>query len=273
MESLKDLYIEAPFIKDKSIAIHFEEEGYAKFYLEDTSLISELNKLVEKFPIQENEFYYSLLNLNAQQGETLQKSLHDALSPLYNQFFSDFISRNESFLVKPAFFKNEMFLHQDWTFTDIKKHCTATLWVPLQDVDRANGCMTIVPKSHRFFNQFISSSLETARIPQEKINKVLEVPMKVGEALIFNPLVFHGSYPNNTNAHRKIITAQIFPASAPYNYYAKLSNNQTKVYKLEETEVVKNLMGLVKENLQHLSLKSTIENEFYKADADWLNKI
>lgn len=267
------LIIENNFFKNVELGKQFDTLGYVVLQWEDLNLINDLEKTIESYAykLKEEEFFYSLLNLNPNEGQKLQSELKKLLKPVYESYFKHFTGRNESFLSKPGGHKHELFLHQDWTFTDITRYASGTLWIPLQDVTKENGCMTILPKSHRAFNQYISASFETARIRMDEVKNVLAIELKKGEMLLFNPLVFHGSFPNDTQNARNIVTTQIFHKDAPYHYYQKNADNKTKIFNLEEKEVVRNLMGLVKEDLAHLEIVGKKKVTFQSPNSAMLN--
>jgi len=75
------------------------------------------------------------------------------------------------------------------------------IWVPLRDTNKKNGTMKIYPKSHKlgFVEPEFTKSPHYPLINEEKYKefdeKILEV--KAGNAIIFNPLLLHGSVPGS----------------------------------------------------------------------------
>ena len=69
---------------------------------------------------------------------------------------------------------------------------SVTIWIPLQDVDQNNGCLRIVPKSHKF-GLFPNRGGVITDFPDEDF---VHVPMKAGEVLVFSHFTVHRSGEN-----------------------------------------------------------------------------
>jgi hypothetical protein len=80
-----------------------------------------------------------------------------------------------------------------------------TAWIPLVDVDEANGCLWVIPGSHRWgllagergddYNIRTLEDVERRGHPQP-------VPMRRGDVLFFSNLIFHASKVNATRGVR-----------------------------------------------------------------------
>ncbi len=86
-----------------------------------------------------------------------------------------------------------------------------TVVIFLQDADVANGCTRVIPGSHL---------LQSVGVPQaagggtwmdeheefrELAGQDVPVPMKAGEVLVFDSLLFHGSFPHASNQERPAV--------------------------------------------------------------------
>jgi len=109
--------------------------------------------------------------------------------------------------------------HQDAPYWPVLKTTSpVTAWIPLDDVDESNGCMWMVPGSHRWGNHI--KMLETN--PQEKffeigegfappadaeVREVRHVPwpVKKGQVSFHHSMVWHGSHKNNSDRPRRAI--------------------------------------------------------------------
>jgi ectoine hydroxylase-related dioxygenase (phytanoyl-CoA dioxygenase family) len=96
--------------------------------------------------------------------------------------------------------------HQDWRSGQGSLN-SATIWVPLHDVDAANGAIEIVPGSH-LLGYLDSEEIPNPRrfsIPEESFDasgtRVAEV--RLGEAVIFSQMLVHRSG-HNTSAQPRI---------------------------------------------------------------------
>lgn len=104
--------------------------------------------------------------------------------------------------------------HQDCGYVDVAP-LPLTVWVALDDVDEANGCVWIQPGSHR-------DGLLTHVRPSAD-NWHLQVPvegdgvparLKAGEAVAFTGYTLHRSLPNRTDRDRRAFFMEYAPATA-----------------------------------------------------------
>ena len=97
-------------------------------------------------------------------------------------------------------------MHQDNLYLLVDPGTCLAAWTAIDRVDRENGCMMVVPGSHRGNILCQEKGDETVRresfsgavtrIP--KGLKAVEVPMEPGDTLFFGGGVIHGSGPNRT---------------------------------------------------------------------------
>lgn len=83
-----------------------------------------------------------------------------------------------------------------------------SIWVPLQDANEANGCMWIVPGSHRWGLQDYEIMDHGACVrrltPEEYANEhAIPVPLPAGSMLLFHGLLWHTSKGNSTDHVRR----------------------------------------------------------------------
>src|SRR5579875_1135078 len=121
-----------------------------------------------------------------------------------------------SFLLKPAG-AGPLAVHRDWTMTADPRQTSLNCWCPLVDVDGANGALVLLPGSHKFlpdnahgpgmraYLQFNSPRL----MPLSRI-----VPLKAGEAALFDYRMLHGSTANPTLEPRPAIAGGFVPETA-----------------------------------------------------------
>ena len=97
--------------------------------------------------------------------------------------------------------------HQDETFIPTRDHSLTTVWIAIDDVEIANGCLRLLPGSHaagilwpmRPHNDPNLDRLEIAfGFPQaETTANVVEIP--AGSAVVFDGYTLHSSFPNRTS--------------------------------------------------------------------------
>ncbi len=90
--------------------------------------------------------------------------------------------------------------HQDNGYGRLEPPLDLTVWIALDDCTLDNGCLWVLPGSHRLglqpHNQ--RGALRAAMVDEPG----LSVPMMAGDALLFGSLLLHRSLPNTTTASR-----------------------------------------------------------------------
>ncbi len=235
-------------LKNELASLQLAKDG---FVLLDANLETETEQLesfVSKhFSPDISDFYYSLMANTFEQNFVIRDTIREILTPFYEAHFKDYRTITESFLAKPAHTANELLLHQDWCYTDEKKFSAYNVWIPLCDVSPENGTMIFLPGSHLWFNNLRSATLPTARIATKDFpsNAVKTVELKKGQALIFHPAAFHGSYPNHTGQNRTVVTSTVLNNDAPFLFYRKAEMaDEVNIFELPDDAFLANLEKL-----------------------------
>ena len=100
--------------------------------------------------------------------------------------------------------------HQDSAYFSIEPMALVTCWLALDDVTRENGCMWVIPGSHRrgvldHSQKWSVSGRQDMQIPDEEIDLLRETPlvMSAGSCSFHHSLLLHRSGPNQTNTPRR----------------------------------------------------------------------
>jgi phytanoyl-CoA hydroxylase len=125
----------------------------------------------------------------------------------WNQFVTKLPDRDE---VRGAFT-----WHQDNGYVDVAPGTNVTVWVALDDVDTANGCVWVMPGSHA------GGLLPHAKPREDSWHLEVPVPgdgipavLRAGEAVLFSGYTLHRSKANRTAAPRRAFFMQYAHADA-----------------------------------------------------------
>jgi ectoine hydroxylase-related dioxygenase (phytanoyl-CoA dioxygenase family) len=93
--------------------------------------------------------------------------------------------------------------HQDNGYGTLEPMTDVTVWLALHDTDESNGCVWVLPGSHRLGllphdQASINPFLREAKVEGEPI----PARLRAGEAIAFSGLLLHGSGPNRTDRER-----------------------------------------------------------------------
>jgi len=102
-------------------------------------------------------------------------------------------------------------LHQDQRYLCVHPGTCVAAWMALDRCDAENGCLDVVPGSHRFpvlcptkADTSVSFTSETVPVPDGMA--VVQVEMEPGDVLFFHGNLIHGSGPNaSSERFRRII--------------------------------------------------------------------
>ena len=96
-----------------------------------------------------------------------------------------------------------------------------TVWIPMVDVDERNGCLQIIPGSHKQGLRPPRRDENGRLVPIEDVEswgEVQNVHMKVGDVLVFGNLTFHRSLENTSDDIRWSIDLRYSPTGSPLEW-------------------------------------------------------
>ncbi|HXH19831.1 MAG TPA: phytanoyl-CoA dioxygenase family protein, partial [Chitinophagales bacterium] len=169
-----------------------------------------------------------------------KKSITDFAERIYaskvESLFQDFKKLGSSFLCKSPGAESKMPVHQDWTVVDESKYYSVTIWVPLVDTDESNGAIRVLRGSHKFTSTLRSPNMpgEYENVRDEIWNAMETLPLRAGEAFIFNHALIHASSPNTTSRERLAITYGLVPKEAQLFLYLKNESGRVEKYKMPD---------------------------------------
>jgi hypothetical protein len=112
--------------------------------------------------------------------------------------------------------------HQEYPY-NLTSDNAVTLWLPLVDVDLANGCLLLAPGSHGLgaLPVRVRDAMNDRRNANEALeidhlnrflarHPALPVPAAAGDALVFHTFLLHRSQPNRSAATRWTLQARYF---------------------------------------------------------------
>lgn len=123
---------------------------------------------------------------------------------------------------KPAATGGANMWHQDAPLWPILAPMTeVSAWVALDDVDEHNGCMSMVPGSHRWGDNidFLNTMRKFDGLPGEFGGHQIEVrpcPVRKGEVHYHHALTWHGSPPNTSPRPRRAIALHYMTEETRY---------------------------------------------------------
>lgn len=237
------------FFKDVELQKDFCKDGYVILRQKANEITHFLENEIHDLSFSNAPFHYSTMIKSPEENVLIHQRIAPIIKKnLANDLFKNYKLYSSTFLIKPALNQSEMDLHQDWSFTDERIFSAATIWIPLQDVDIKNGCVFLLPGTHRIRTNFRSHSLPTSRIKRDAhLDKYIKsATLKKGDVLIFNPTTFHGSYSNKTEEDRLAFAITIMPELAPLIYADNINNQKIRLHYLKDSDIILQINNIVK---------------------------
>ncbi len=156
-----------------------------------------------------------------------RRAVHEALAvemdPLVDAALHGYRSVFWGFVVKRPSEDGELGLHQDITLlAEGDTRPGLTVWTPLVDVEPANGCLSMVPGSHRT-NSMPRGPGTPFPYPEAEAaireRCLVELPAPAGTGVAMDHRTFHCSPPNTGTATRPAVAGILLPREADLRYY------------------------------------------------------
>jgi len=130
--------------------------------------------------------------------------------------------------------------HQDFSYWPLDSARGLVLWIALDDADTQNGCLRYIPGSHHLGERrpadFVVGASQVVRedLPplnaEEREADAVDMPVRAGDALAHDPLVWHMSPPNLSERPRRAWSITFIraetrwaPTHAPHPFCHELS--------------------------------------------------
>lgn len=192
---------------------HYEKNGFAIFRgVLDSTLIDEASRHVEwlchRYPdLRPEHLHHPLMRDDAfwvrlVTDPRLQRIARAFLGP-------DLACFTAHYICKPAYDGQAVLWHQDGSYWNLEPMNGLTLWVAIDRSGSDNGCLRMLPASHRLpllpvmarddVPNMLASSVGAEYIDE---SCAVEIHLEPGDVSIHHPNIIHGSQPN-TSAHRR----------------------------------------------------------------------
>lgn len=110
----------------------------------------------------------------------------------------------EQAVAKPPQARTELPWHQDNGYTPLVPEEYVTCWMALDDADVDNGCLWVIPGSHRAGTKQHVNGAGPFRVGHDgPASDGVAVPIRKGSVLVFSSLLMHRSGPNTTERDRR----------------------------------------------------------------------
>ena len=233
-----------PLFKNTEHQAFFEKNGYIKLPALNTQQVNELRDYYFNSGIKKTTdygFYVGMDHENKQLVDEMMQKIESVAMASVSNYLAPYQLITASYVIKDTNNKGVVPPHQDWTFVeDETKHCSVTCWIPLVDTTMENGCLGVIKGSQKFFNNVRPSP--SPQVPSPLAAHLFSlfpyfdlIPMKAGEALIFDNRTFHASPPNITEEPRLAVGLSFTQKDAVLRHYYLKPGTKDVLLKYEVT--------------------------------------
>lgn len=190
--------------------LQFLEKGYTKVGLATDEQESVFNENLYRLFAED---LTTLMNCGKQVQHLISLhrfSLHERITRLLAEIglrFPVISTRPVMFFNHPRLAQKKVFYkvdaHQDWRSMQGSLN-SVVIWFPLVDIDKDLGALEIVPGSHLsgLMTEKIEQGFGMVHVDEEMQNKMIQVEVKQGDALLFSSFLVHQSGENITEKPR-----------------------------------------------------------------------
>lgn len=144
-----------------------------------------------------------------------------ALLDIAEQFVGPNIALFASaYISKPPRDGQPVLWHQDGSYWPLDPMEVVTLWLAIDDSTPENGCMRVIPGSHKSelapilprtdIANALSSGMDESLVDRSKATDVI---LRAGDVSIHHPNIVHGSNPNRSDRRRCGLTIRYIPTT------------------------------------------------------------
>ena len=152
---------------------------------------------------------------------------------------------NSSFFAKPARVGTKTPWHQDGEYWPIDPLATCTVWIAIDASTIENGCLRVIPGSHR--DQQLAAHSENNG-PGLALNlelnstefdesKAHDIVLEPGQVSLHDVYLFHGSEANHSDKSRRGMTLRYMPTSSVYWHDQSTRSDRSGVLDMSQRTV------------------------------------
>lgn len=210
--------------RSRALERRFRRDGYVVVPFAPPEVLDELRTVHESMEGDLTSGYHaSMHSTDLDHKRVAHEEVSRRFWPLLDALLDDHELLVGAFMIKHPGEDSWVPPHQDWIVTDESTGAGINCWVPITPVTDAEGRMSILPGSHRYVTGLRGSPAFPTRIGplcRQIADELLEpVQVDVGEAIIYDNRLVHGTPPNRSDADRIVAYVSAIPTGAARLHY------------------------------------------------------
>ena len=231
---------------DATSQASLERLGYAVIPFLDEDAIAELEAVYWRLGPAPGDpqmtIHFDFQSESASYKEKVAHAVRPMLEPRIDKVLDRYHLFSPNYIMKWPGARSGFAPHQDTSLVDESRHRSVTIWCPLTDTiggaNGDNGVIRFVPGSHDFVEWIRAHDPGAFAFPgleQEIIDHYgVEIPLRAGEAIVFDHRTVHFSMPNSNPDPRLVIAMGLRPDEADLLHYRRHGHDQFDVYEIDD---------------------------------------
>lgn len=216
-----------PQFKDVNQTKQFKKEGYVTMPFLSTTVCSDLINLYNNYKENsDEEFITTMKDSDIKKKTHINEVLCDVIEKKLSEIIKGYSPLFANFLIKKPLSTYKVGIHQDWSYVDESQFRSFNIWIALNDTNKNNGGLHVLPKSHLLPLPTRYTPFENNLKPFENIIRLKSKPLEVniGSAVIYDSALIHFSNANRSSETRYAIGCVCIPYNAKPKHYFNENN-------------------------------------------------
>jgi len=223
-----------PILRDQVLQEKLDKEGFVQMPFADPNTLRDLLGLFDQLQADRTDIpldtlYTCLKNSDRDYAKLMNDRLRDILKHRMDHTFQQYKNSSFTFQIKGLGKNSELYVHQDFSFTDERKFRSYTFWLTLMDSYPENGGLHMLKYSHKHLQNTRGGGIDPVfKDVQELAKPVLEpLIMKAGDLVVFDCAMAHYSPPNYTSNIRVSVMTNLIHEEAGFLLHFGKSSGST----------------------------------------------
>lgn len=225
-------------LSDPELDERLRRDGFVTFHVFDEDRVERLRQEFGRLRGWEGQGFQSDLvsedlGYRKEASDCIGDELDDDLSAL----FDGYVPFLHSFLCKYPGGDSSLYIHRDWMYIDERQGGrTYVAWVALEDITGHNGQLRVLRGSHLLDRSLRGTGLIAPWIRHEHVidDRMLAVPVKAGDIIVFDNSLVHSSFPNHTTTPRVAAAVGMRPEGEPLVHFRRVDDGRAQRFDVDE---------------------------------------
>lgn len=239
--------------------------------------VDHLSRVYDQYSINDRSGFHASSHINSYNYRNIiNQEIGNIFETNARNLLTNYRACFAAFTVKEPGYESAVPNHLDWSMVDEDKHISLTIWCPLTDITAENGQLWVLEGSHKMGKTirggpeyYIYSEKPFSEL-QRNLYKQVGLPVKAGDAVIYDHRLFHGSSANLSNDTRLAINQTMLPSEVPSTHYYLKDHHTIEVFEVDDDFYLRYEMGTMPTGVKHVETLTIQPNFLSMKEIDQL---